>query len=123
VTALIVTRSRPFHIGRSPNNDYIVPHPAVSARHCAVYALEADTGEVLVCLEDESTNGILHNDRKVRHTTVVLNDGDKVECVWKRESGACARSLTPRAALESAARSSATTIRLATPQRDQTRAL
>ncbi|BGP61986.1 hypothetical protein NBRC10512_001350 [Rhodotorula toruloides] len=77
--ALIVTRSRPFHIGRSPNNDYIVPHPAVSARHCALYALEADTGEVVVCLEDESTNGTLHNDRKVRHTTVVLNDGDKVE--------------------------------------------
>ncbi|KAK4334586.1 Meiosis-specific serine/threonine-protein kinase MEK1 [Rhodotorula toruloides] len=77
--ALIVTRLRPFHIGRSPNNDYIVPHPAVSARHCALYALEADTGEVVVCLEDESTNGTLHNDRKIRHTTVVLNDGDKVE--------------------------------------------
>ncbi|GEM08154.1 cell-cycle checkpoint protein [Rhodotorula toruloides] len=77
--ALVVTRSRPFHIGRSPNNDYIVPHPAVSARHCALYALEADTGEIVVCLEDESTNGTLHNDRKVRRATVVLNDGDKVE--------------------------------------------
>jgi len=39
----------------------------------------ADTGEVLVCLEDLSANGTLYNDRKVSKATVILCEGDRIE--------------------------------------------
>ncbi|CEQ40584.1 SPOSA6832_02224, partial [Sporobolomyces salmonicolor] len=77
--ALIIQLDKPFYIGRSENCDYQLPEPFISNSHCRIYALVVDTGEVLVYLEDTSTNGTLHNDRKLSRSTVVLCEGDRIE--------------------------------------------
>ncbi|GAA5863037.1 hypothetical protein JCM1840_002449 [Sporobolomyces johnsonii] len=77
--ALVIQLDQPFYIGRSENCDYQLAEPSVSNTHCRIYALVVDTGEVLVYLEDVSTNGTLHNDRKVSRSTVVLCEGDRIE--------------------------------------------
>lgn len=41
--------------------------------------LTADTSEVIVCLEDTSTNGTMVNARRLSHQVVILMDGDVVE--------------------------------------------
>ncbi|GAA6008343.1 uncharacterized protein JCM10292_005540 [Rhodotorula paludigena] len=76
---LVVQLDRAFHLGRSRSCDYRIDSPAASTRHARVYALTADTGDTLVCLDDHSTNGTLHNDRRLHHCTVVLCDGDRIE--------------------------------------------
>ncbi|GJN89435.1 hypothetical protein Rhopal_002416-T1 [Rhodotorula paludigena] len=76
---LVVQLDRAFHLGRSRSCDYRIDTPAASTRHARVYALTADTGDTLVCLDDHSTNGTLHNDRRLHHCTVVLCDGDRIE--------------------------------------------
>ncbi|GAA5848369.1 hypothetical protein JCM3766R1_002324 [Sporobolomyces carnicolor] len=77
--ALIIQLDQEFHIGRSITNDYRVVDTSVSSVHCRVYSLVSDTGQVLVCLEDTSLNGLLHNDRKVSRLTVVLCEDDRIE--------------------------------------------
>lgn len=41
--------------------------------------LTADGGEVVVCLEDQSTNGTMWNDRRIHRQVVLLLDGDRIE--------------------------------------------
>ncbi|GAA5909030.1 FHA domain-containing serine/threonine-protein kinase [Sporobolomyces salmoneus] len=77
--ALIIQLDQEFRIGRSVANDYQVLHRSVSNFHCRLYSLVSDTGEVLICLEDISLNGTLHNDRKLSKSTVVLCEGDRIE--------------------------------------------
>ncbi|GAA5886663.1 hypothetical protein JCM16303_001403 [Sporobolomyces ruberrimus] len=77
--ALIVQLDRVFRIGRSVTNDYQIDDRSVSNSHCRLYSLVSDTGEVLIFLEDVSTNGTLHNERKVSKSTVVLCEGDRIE--------------------------------------------
>lgn len=76
---LSVHLDRSFFIGRAIECDYTIAHPAASSKHCRLYALQVDTGEVLVCLEDTSTNGTLFNQRKISRGTVILSDGDTIE--------------------------------------------
>lgn len=78
---LSIRTDRSFFIGRSEDCDYTIPHPAVSSKHCRLYALVVDTGEILVCLEDTSTNGTLYNQRRVSRATRILSDGDCIESV------------------------------------------
>lgn len=78
-TVLSIRSSHSFYIGRSPDCDFTIAHPAVSSKHCRLYALTVDTGEVLVCLEDTSTNGTLYNQRRVSRATTILSDGDTIE--------------------------------------------
>ncbi|GAA5870992.1 hypothetical protein JCM3774_003497 [Rhodotorula dairenensis] len=88
---LSIHLDRSFFIGRSIECDYTIAHPAVSSKHCRLYALRVDTGEVLVCLEDTSTNGTLFNQRRVSRATVILSDGDIIEIaghVFRYEHGA-----------------------------------
>lgn len=48
------------------------------------HQFEADTGDVIVCLEDLSTNGTVHNGRIVLHSIVVLSNGDEFEVAAQR---------------------------------------
>ncbi|GAA5844220.1 hypothetical protein JCM5353_007607, partial [Sporobolomyces roseus] len=77
--ALIIQLDKAFFIGRSANTDYRIQESSVSNKHARIYALVADTGEVLICLEDLSANGTLYNDRKVSKATVILCEGDRIE--------------------------------------------
>ncbi|GAA6024015.1 hypothetical protein JCM11491_000531, partial [Sporobolomyces phaffii] len=77
--ALILELGRPFSIGRAPVADYAIADRSVSNSHCRLYSLVSDTGQVLVCLRDVSSNGTLHNDRKLSHSTVILRTGDRIE--------------------------------------------
>lgn len=41
--------------------------------------MSADTGEIIVCLEDHSSNGTMWNGRRINNETVILSEGDVVE--------------------------------------------
>ncbi|GAA5963458.1 hypothetical protein JCM8115_001236 [Rhodotorula mucilaginosa] len=85
---LSIHLDRSFFIGRAIDCDYTIAHPAASSKHCRLYALQVDTSEVLVCLEDTSTNGTLFNQRKISRGTVILSDGDIIEiagCCFRYE--------------------------------------
>ncbi|GAA5961265.1 hypothetical protein JCM3765_002890 [Sporobolomyces pararoseus] len=77
--ALIIQPNQTFRIGRSQNSDYQIQDRSVSNSHCRFYSLVSDTGEILICLEDFSLNGTLHNDRRLSKSTVVLCEGDRIE--------------------------------------------
>lgn len=95
---LSIHLDRSFFIGRAIECDYTIAHPAASSKHCRLYALQVDTGEVLVCLEDTSTNGTLFNQRKISRGTVILSDGDTIESADRdfemTKRCRCGRSLT-----------------------------
>ncbi|GAA5991952.1 hypothetical protein JCM10908_002287 [Rhodotorula pacifica] len=103
---LSIHLDRSFYVGRSAECDYVIAHPAASSKHCRLYALQVDTGEKLVCLEDTSTNGTLFNQRRVSRATVILSDGDVIEiagCVFRyQHGGASAAPLSPSQARQQA---------------------
>ncbi|GAA5980438.1 hypothetical protein JCM5350_001501 [Sporobolomyces pararoseus] len=77
--ALIIQQDQTFRVGRSQKSDYQIQDRSVSNFHCRLYSLVSDTGEILICLEDFSLNGTLHNDRRLSKSTVVLCEGDRIE--------------------------------------------
>ncbi|PLW11269.1 hypothetical protein PCANC_13259 [Puccinia coronata f. sp. avenae] len=81
VTQILIIKlnEKPWSLGRNQQADLTIDKPTVSNWHCKLYAIECDTGERIVCLEDLSTNGIRYNDRPVRKKAVILSDGDRVE--------------------------------------------
>ncbi|KAA1116332.1 Meiosis-specific serine/threonine-protein kinase mek1 [Puccinia graminis f. sp. tritici] len=81
VTQILIIKlnEHPWSLGRNQQADLTIDKPTVSNWHCKLYAIECDTGERIVCLEDLSTNGIRYNDRLVRKKAVILNNGDQVE--------------------------------------------
>ncbi|KAH9447086.1 hypothetical protein Pst134EA_029073 [Puccinia striiformis f. sp. tritici] len=76
---IIKLNEHPWSLGRNQQADLTIDKPTVSNWHCKLYAIECDTGERIVCLEDLSTNGIRYNNRLVRKKAVILNNGDQVE--------------------------------------------
>lgn len=64
------------HFGRSPQNDFQLEHPTISARHCDV-VLSAEGVEVRDC---DSTNGTFINGRQIKSALLsagqILNLGD-----------------------------------------------
>jgi len=81
VTQILIIKlnEHPWSLGRNHLADLTIDKPTVSNWHCKLYAIECDTGERIVCLEDLSTNGIRYNNRLVRKKAVILNNGDRVE--------------------------------------------
>ncbi|OAV86787.1 CAMK protein kinase [Puccinia triticina 1-1 BBBD Race 1] len=81
VTQILIIKlnEHPWSLGRNQQADLTIDKPTVSNWHCKLYAIECDTGERIVCLEDLSTNGIRYNHRLVRKKAVILNNGDEVE--------------------------------------------
>ncbi|MBW0547935.1 hypothetical protein O181_087650 [Austropuccinia psidii MF-1] len=75
---VIKLNEQPWRLGRNNQADLTIDKPTVSNWHCKVYAIECDTGERLVCLEDVSTNGIRHNGKLIRKKAVILNEGDHI---------------------------------------------
>ncbi|KAG0143633.1 hypothetical protein CROQUDRAFT_660980 [Cronartium quercuum f. sp. fusiforme G11] len=69
----------PFRVGRHIGADLTINKPTISSWHCKLYAIECDTGERLVCIEDTSTNGIRYNGQLVHKKAVILNDSDTIE--------------------------------------------
>ncbi|KAI9628706.1 hypothetical protein H4Q26_017969 [Puccinia striiformis f. sp. tritici PST-130] len=62
---IIKLNEHPWSLGRNQQADLTIDKPTVSNWHCKLYAIECDTGERIVCLEDLSTNGIRYNNRLV----------------------------------------------------------
>lgn len=58
-------------IGRSPDNDIVLPGGKVSRHHAAI----VDTGSSFVMVDLRSVNGVYVRGRRV-HASAVLNDGD-----------------------------------------------
>jgi hypothetical protein len=54
-------------LGRSPNNDFQIEHPSISARHCEVELI----GNELVLRDCESTNGTLVTGQRIREARLV----------------------------------------------------
>jgi len=57
-------------VGRSPENDIVLPSPAVSRRHCMIRG----NGLVFTISDLDSINGLLVNGRKVKHTRLYHGD-------------------------------------------------
>ena len=69
---IVLSRERTT-IGRRPDNDVCLPHPAVSAEHAAVVTITSDS-----FLEDlGSTNGTLVNGKRI--TKHLLRDRDEID--------------------------------------------
>ncbi|KAH9816313.1 SMAD/FHA domain-containing protein [Melampsora americana] len=79
IIIIIKVDEGPFRVGRHSNADLTINKPTISSWHCKLYAIECDTGERLVCLEDTSTNGIRYNSQLVHKRAVILNDKDTIE--------------------------------------------
>ncbi|KAI8458447.1 kinase-like domain-containing protein [Phakopsora pachyrhizi] len=76
---IIKVGEEPWRIGRSLEADLTIRSPTVSSWHCKLYAIECDTGERLVCLEDTSTNGVKLNDKIIHNRAVILNNHDRLK--------------------------------------------
>ena len=67
---LVATTTR---IGRSPNNDIILPSAKVSRHHAAI----VDTGSSFAIVDLRSANGVYVSGRRIR-TSAVLTEGDRI---------------------------------------------
>ena len=62
--------SRDFFIGRSPDNDVVLPHPSISRRHCRICKRNRS-----LYIEDlKSINGVSLNNRRIVYSTLKNND-------------------------------------------------
>lgn len=68
---LVATTTR---IGRSPNNDIILPGAKVSRNHAAII----DTGSNSVIVDLRSINGVYVSGRRI-HTATALAEGDRIQ--------------------------------------------
>ena len=59
-----------YSIGRKPDNDIIIDHPAISSHHCRV-SLQ---GGVYVVEDLESTNGTFVNQKRIKKSGLHHND-------------------------------------------------
>ena len=57
-------------MGRDPENDIVLPSPAVSRKHCMIRG----NGLVFTISDLKSTNGLLVNGRKVKHARLYHGD-------------------------------------------------
>ena len=67
---LVATTTR---IGRSPDNDVVLPGAKVSRHHAAV----VDTGSSIVIVDLKSANGVYVSGRRI-HTSAALTEGDRI---------------------------------------------
>jgi len=50
-----------FTIGRAPGNLIQIKDIRLSGKHCMIERMIDETGKMIICLEDTSTNGTYHN--------------------------------------------------------------
>src|SRR5581483_10984481 len=60
---------RPVCIGRVPGNDFVLPNPQVSRRHCEVERVR----DGVVVRDLKSANGTFYEDRRIERQTVPFN--------------------------------------------------
>ncbi len=63
------------HVGRTLNNEFVIPHPSVSKRHARLVCGEVEDGQYLI-YDLESSNGTFVNGRRVKEMPLV--DGCEV---------------------------------------------
>ena len=61
-----------FTFGRTPDNDFSLADPRMSGKHCRIMRKIDDEGQMIVIVEDTSSNGTFINGQLVSLTFIHL---------------------------------------------------